>query len=173
MGFVPGSVSRRTCDGERGTMLGHIRVSLFLSSPRFYKSGRLCTICAWSSSWRFSHVCRVSQKVRPPPVVSYLFGHGPGGLMRLEILSSSACAVAEARYRSSRIRKPTCAIQGESIQGGSPEGGPALPQPSRGRPGADLFVVLGISTHCALLPFASQQGAGRKPTCAFLAISPM
>ena len=143
-------------------MLGHIRVSLFLSSPRFYKSGRLCTICAWSSSWRFSEVCRVSQKVRPPPVVSFLFGHGPGGLMPLEIFSSSACAVAEARYRSSRIGKPTCAIQGESIQGGSPEGGPALPQPSRGRPGADLFVVLGISTLGGREPPSSDRPRGNQ-----------
>ena len=47
----------------------------------------------------FSDSCRVLQKARPPPPVSFLLLHGPGGVVRLEIFSSSACAVAECRTR--------------------------------------------------------------------------
>ena len=38
----------------------------------------------------------------------FLLLHGPGGVMRLEIFSSSACAVAEARHRSLRVERCSC-----------------------------------------------------------------
>ena len=79
--------------------------------------------------------------------------NGPGVVALAQGTLACDRFLSPAALRRDCLGKPTCAIQGESIQGKSPEGGLALLHLKQSGPGADLFVVLGISTHCALSTF--------------------